>query len=194
MLPPLLVTACLFAAAACAAGADAPPPIEVHLPRQEGDPHTATVIFLHGLGDTGQGWQSTARRLATALPHIKFILPTAPERAVTMNRGRVMTAWYDIAALPRGGTHAPSPDMVGIADAAATVERIAADELARFGIPRSRVVVGGFSQGATVSLFTGLSNAGGRIRGGSSNGEGTEAEEDDSARPSVFAGVVALSG
>lgn len=37
---------------------------------------TATVIFLHGLGDTAHGWADAMALLARDLPHVKFLLPT----------------------------------------------------------------------------------------------------------------------
>ncbi len=36
---------------------------------------TASVIFLHGLGDTGHGWSSCFAEIRK--PHIKYIFPTA---------------------------------------------------------------------------------------------------------------------
>ncbi len=38
---------------------------------------TATVIFMHGLGDSAKGWESEIRFFSTFYPHIKWILPTA---------------------------------------------------------------------------------------------------------------------
>ena len=55
--------------------------------------HTATLIFLHGLGDTGNGIAAIGQALVTAAPalsHIKFIFPTAPRRPVSMNGGMTM--------------------------------------------------------------------------------------------------------
>ena len=40
--------------------------------------HTATVIILHGLGDTANGWSSFGPMLQMKLPHVKFVFPTAP--------------------------------------------------------------------------------------------------------------------
>ena len=37
--------------------------------------HSATVVFLHGLGDTGHGWADFMREIRR--PHIKYICPTA---------------------------------------------------------------------------------------------------------------------
>lgn len=47
--------------------------------------HTATLIFLHGLGDTGHGWASS---LADIRPsHLKIVCPTAQVMPVTLNSG-----------------------------------------------------------------------------------------------------------
>ena len=39
---------------------------------------TATVIILHGLGDTGRGWADFGPMLQATMPHVKFVFPTAP--------------------------------------------------------------------------------------------------------------------
>lgn len=39
--------------------------------------HTATVIFLHGLGDSGVGWLFLTEAIAPMLPHVKWVLPDA---------------------------------------------------------------------------------------------------------------------
>ena len=59
--------------------------------------HTATMIFLHGLGDTGHGW---AAGLNSIRPdYMKIVCPTAPSIPVTLNQGYKMPAWYDIRHL-----------------------------------------------------------------------------------------------
>jgi predicted esterase len=55
--------------------------------------HTATVIFCHGLGDTGNGWSDVGIQLSPALPNVKFIFPHAPHKRVTLNGGMAMPAW-----------------------------------------------------------------------------------------------------
>lgn len=37
--------------------------------------HTATVFFMHGLGDTGHGWLPVFQMIKS--PHIKYVLPHA---------------------------------------------------------------------------------------------------------------------
>ncbi len=46
--------------------------------------HTATVIMLHGLGDSGEGWAFLGPEFSTALPHVKFIFPHAPSVGFAM--------------------------------------------------------------------------------------------------------------
>jgi predicted esterase len=40
--------------------------------------HAATVIWLHGLGDSGNGWAPIAHELD--MPHVKWVFPSAGER------------------------------------------------------------------------------------------------------------------
>ena len=48
--------------------------------------HTASLIFLHGLGDTGHGWASSLADIRQ--DHVKIICPTAPVTKVTLNHGK----------------------------------------------------------------------------------------------------------
>lgn len=57
--------------------------------------HSATVILMHGLGDSADGLGDLAEQWGRMMPHIKFILPTAEQRPVTLNGGMRMNAWYD---------------------------------------------------------------------------------------------------
>eukprot|EP00438_Fugacium_kawagutii_P034686 Skav231157 [mRNA] locus=scaffold3252:57311:57854:- [translate_table: standard] len=60
---------------------------------------SSCVILLHGLGDTAEGWLSAAHFLAQGLPQTRFLLPTAPVQAVSLNGGMAMHSWYDIRGL-----------------------------------------------------------------------------------------------
>lgn len=57
-----------------------------------------SIIFLHGLGDSGASWKEIAQVFAPTFPTIRWILPDAPQRYVTIN-GCTMPAWYDIETL-----------------------------------------------------------------------------------------------
>ena len=44
--------------------------------------HTATVILLHGLGDSANGWKRIADTIS--VPWVKWIFPTAATQPVTL--------------------------------------------------------------------------------------------------------------
>lgn len=117
--------------------------------------HTASMIIIHGLGDSAFGWADTAAELAKANPHVKFILPTAEDKPVTVNGGEAMPSWYDIIQL--GGNRDRSLEPChGIEDSRKIMLNLIREEVESHGIPHDRVVLGGFSQGGAMSLFTGL--------------------------------------
>lgn len=117
--------------------------------------HSATVIFLHGLGDTGHGWAPVMKILARSLPFVKFILPHAPSRPVTLNYGMAMPAWFDIVTLEEGDDR---QDQAGLFHTRKAIEEIVEGER-KGGIPAERIILGGFSQGGAVSLLTGLTSS-----------------------------------
>ncbi|KAI9252739.1 Phospholipase/carboxylesterase/thioesterase [Helicostylum pulchrum] len=116
---------------------------------------TATVFWFHGLGDTGAGWSFLAEELSTLFPYVKWILPNAPVRSVSLNGGYPMPAWFDISGLDKSSFK--NEDEQGMLNSLASVNRIIRDEVDN-GIPANRIIVGGFSQGCVVSLLTGLTS------------------------------------
>ena len=42
------------------------------------DRHTASIIMLHGLGDSGAAWADFGAEYGSTLPHVKWIFPNAP--------------------------------------------------------------------------------------------------------------------
>ncbi|KAL3998947.1 Acyl-protein thioesterase 1 domain protein [Acanthocheilonema viteae] len=112
--------------------------------------HTATIIFLHGLGDTGHGWSSV---FADEIrhDHIKYICPHAPTRAVTLNFGMQMPAWYDLYGL----TPDAEEDEEGIDESTMILHSMIDAEI-ESGIPSERIMVGGFSMGGALALYAGL--------------------------------------
>lgn len=111
--------------------------------------HTASLIFLHGLGDTGHGWSAGFEEIRA--PHVKYICPNAPVNPVTLNGGFRMPSWFDIKSLSPSG----SEDDVGIKTAAEGIKKIIDEEI-KSGIPSDRIVLGGFSQGGALALYTAL--------------------------------------
>eukprot|EP00968_Pinguiococcus_pyrenoidosus_P026477 scaffold7092_cov262-Pinguiococcus_pyrenoidosus.AAC.37 len=74
-------------------------------------PATASVLLLHGLGDSAEGIRGIVPLMAKAVPHARFVLPTAPIRPITMNGGFPMTGWYDIVGLNERENEAGALDL-----------------------------------------------------------------------------------
>ena len=111
----------------------------------------ATVIWLHGLGADGHDFEPIVPQLVRPGERpLRFVFPHAPIRAVTINGGSAMRAWYDIVALDRRAAE----DDNGIRASQALIETLIRGENAR-GIATERVVLAGFSQGGSLALFTG---------------------------------------
>jgi phospholipase/carboxylesterase len=72
-------------------------------------------------------------------------------RAITVNAGMRMRAWYDIA----GFDLARREDEAGVRQSIGQVEALIAREVKR-GVPPARIVLAGFSQGGAIALATGL--------------------------------------
>ncbi|GKZ29404.1 hypothetical protein AbraIFM66950_004677 [Aspergillus brasiliensis] len=124
--------------------------------------HTATVIMAHGLGDSGAGWMALAQnwRRRGMFDEVAFIFPNAPMIPITVNFGMSMPGWYDITKLGRdldfeeAIRHQDEPGVLRSRDYFNTLIKEQIDQ----GIKPSRIVVGGFSQGGAMSLFTGLTS------------------------------------
>jgi phospholipase/carboxylesterase len=115
-------------------------------------PATASVIWLHGLGADGNDFVPIVPELKLPpSPAVRFVFPHAPMRAVTINNGMRMRAWYDILDLTPGGPQ----DEAGIRDSAAILAKFIQRERDT-GIAASRIVVAGFSQGGAIALHAAL--------------------------------------
>jgi phospholipase/carboxylesterase len=115
-------------------------------------PADAAVVLLHGLGADGHDFESLVPELR--LPResaIRWVFPHAPVRAVTLNGGMRMRAWYDILGLDRRAAQ----DEAGIRESAETAAALVGREAER-GVRPDRVVLAGFSQGGAIALFSGL--------------------------------------
>jgi len=113
---------------------------------------TAAIIWLHGLGVDGHDFESIVPelRLPASLP-IRFVFPHAPKRAVTINFGMIMPAWFDI--LDIAGPHKVNVD--DILESSRQLADLIQLETQR-GTPPERIILAGFSQGGTIALHSGL--------------------------------------
>ncbi|CAB9502278.1 protein thioesterase 1 [Seminavis robusta] len=135
----------------------------------------AALVFLHGLGNSPQTCipliQDRLSQLDPTLSQdIKFVFPSAPRLCSTINGGQCLPCWFDLYDWPvKVGVR---DDKQGIRQAVQQIQ----DEVAKLeaeGIPKSRIVLGGFSQGATLALSTAYG---------------------DTTIEQPFAGCIALSG
>jgi phospholipase/carboxylesterase len=111
-----------------------------------------SVVWLHGLGADGHDFVPLVPELVRrGWPSIRFVFPHAPVRAVTINAGMRMRAWYDI----RDCDLANRADAEGVAVSTAPVGALLDREPAR-GIPPERTFLAGFSQGGAITLAAGL--------------------------------------
>ena len=107
----------------------------------------ASVIWLHGLGADGHDFEPIVPELELDQP-VRFVFPHAPVRAVTINQGMRMRAWYDILQF------GPGPeDEAGVRASQKLVAEMIAAEKAR-GI--GSIVLAGFSQGGAIVLQSAL--------------------------------------
>ncbi len=113
--------------------------------------HKATIIWLHGLGDSGNGFAPIAPELK--LPDdlgVKFIFPHAPIRPVTINNGMEMRAWYDIKSLDMESR----ADVEGVIESSSAVQKLIENEI-ESGIDSKNILLVGFSQGGVIALHLG---------------------------------------
>lgn len=113
--------------------------------------HDAVVIWLHGLGDSGNGFAPIVPELNLPAEHkIRFVFPHAPIRPVTINNGMPMRAWYDIKSMDFDHR----ADVEGVLESAEQVQTLIESEMAK-GTPSERIVLAGFSQGGVIALHLG---------------------------------------
>lgn len=112
----------------------------------------SAVIWLHGLGADGHDFEPLLRQwsLGDELG-VRFVLPHAPVRPVTLNAGMRMRAWYDISNLRFEGTE----DAEGIERSRRQLLALVEREQQR-GIDSGNILLAGFSQGGAVVLHTAL--------------------------------------
>ncbi len=117
-----------------------------------GDP-AAVIIWLHGLGADGHDFEAIVPelRLPASLP-VRYVFPHAPERAVTINGGVVMRAWFDVYDFDLS---ADSVDQDQFLESADMLRALIENEL-QSGMASNRIVLAGFSQGGAIVLHTGL--------------------------------------
>jgi len=117
-----------------------------------GDSPTASIIILHGLGADANDFVPFARQLdLRAVGDVRWVFPNAPVKPITVFGGQRVRAWFDLVDTGIGRREDESGLRMSLAEVQALIDR----EIA-LGIPASRIVLGGFSQGCAMTLLAGL--------------------------------------
>jgi len=112
----------------------------------------ACVIWLHGLGADGHDFEPLIPQLGIVETlGVRVVLPHAPHRAVTINGGMEMPAWYDI----RAADFQQGQDSAGIHESEQQLRELIQRQVDS-GIPAEHILLAGFSQGGAIVLHTGL--------------------------------------
>eukprot|EP01054_Gregarina_sp_Poly1_P001121 Gregarina_sp_Poly_1__1120@NODE_1274_length_4520_cov_241_024927_g133_i1_p4_GENE_NODE_1274_length_4520_cov_241_024927_g133_i1NODE_1274_length_4520_cov_241_024927_g133_i1_p4_ORF_typecomplete_len215_score24_57Abhydrolase_2/PF02230_16/6_9e54FSH1/PF03959_13/3_3e09Esterase_phd/PF10503_9/6_1e08Hydrolase_4/PF12146_8/18Hydrolase_4/PF12146_8/0_00012Peptidase_S9/PF00326_21/5_5e06Abhydrolase_6/PF12697_7/8_2e06DLH/PF01738_18/9_5e06Abhydrolase_3/PF07859_13/1_9e05Chlorophyllase2/PF12740_7/84Chlorophyllase2/PF12 len=116
------------------------------------------IIFMHGLGDTAEGWKQTFVQFLGNEPKLanttKVILPTAPVRPISLNGGMPMPGWSDIYSVDMDGRE----DVEGFMQSKSRILKIIETEIESAQLDPSKILVGGFSQGGALSYLVALSS------------------------------------
>jgi phospholipase/carboxylesterase len=111
-----------------------------------------SVIWMHGLGADGHDFEPIVPYLGLSPgAAVRFIFPHALMRPITVNNGAVMRAWYDIIEI----STTKGQDEAGISHSAEKIRALVDAEIER-GIPASKIILAGFSQGGAMALHVGL--------------------------------------
>ena len=111
----------------------------------------SSIIWLHGLGADGHDFEPLVPHLGLEGRGVRFVFPHAPRRAVTINMGLLMPAWFDVRTQDFGA----DIDTAGIRTSVAQLEALIARERER-GVATERILLAGFSQGGVIALSTAL--------------------------------------
>ncbi|NXF21433.1 LYPL1 protein, partial [Rhodinocichla rosea] len=112
--------------------------------------HTASLIFLHGSGDTGQGVRAWIKQILNqdmAFQHIKVIYPTAPARPYTPMKGAFSNVWFDRYKICND-----CPEHIESIDAMCRGLTDLINDEVKNGIAKSRILIGGFSMGGGMAM------------------------------------------
>ena len=121
-------------------------------PRRAQTPPEAVVIWLHGMGVDNTDFSPFPDEILDfGGPVCRFMLPNAPVREISAHPGYPLRAWYDV----RSDKIDDNEDRLGIRKTAAKIHLLI-KEVEKAGIPRHRIFLGGFSQGAASALYAGL--------------------------------------
>ncbi len=106
------------------------------------------VIFLHGYGANGQDLLSLSPELEAALPNSVFVSPDA----IYPFEGGFFGGyqWYSLM------DRSDKAMLAGAKNAAPYIDQFIDEQLAKFRLPASKLILVGFSQGGMMATYVGL--------------------------------------
>lgn len=126
-------------------------PLLPHIELECGRDPAASIIWMHGLGADGNDFVPIVGEMELPVRPVRFIFPHAPVRAVTINGGFQMRAWYDVLS----DDFSRREDDMGVRESQNMIEALIQRENER-GTSSRDIVLAGFSQGGAMALHTGL--------------------------------------
>jgi phospholipase/carboxylesterase len=116
--------------------------------------YDSVLVFMHGLGDSAEGYRDFFDSKYKPIPNrMKVVLLTAPVAPVTINGGMEMNSWYDIKSFNKAEDTVEESDVI---TNSYRVKKVIDNEVKAFNGDYSKIFLGGFSQGACLTLHTGL--------------------------------------
>jgi predicted esterase len=124
-------------------------------------PHTHTVVFLHGRGDTAESFASSLlysrdsrnRTFPEIFPSFRWVFPQAEMRQCAAFPGDEVSQWFDIWNVSNF-LEREELQATGLRESVASTRRILVSEATVLGGQWERLVLAGISQGAAVGVHT----------------------------------------
>ncbi|KAK1349849.1 phospholipase/carboxylesterase [Hamiltosporidium tvaerminnensis] len=108
------------------------------------------MIFLHGLNSNGYEVSKKFCDLANQYKNIKMVFPTSEKRKVGIYNNECVNAWYNITTK----NVSMDEDCQGLNESMESI----LDLINYYGFRPESVIIGGFSQGAAMALYTAMNS------------------------------------
>ncbi|BES96568.1 Hypothetical protein NTJ_09381 [Nesidiocoris tenuis] len=129
----------------------------IYLTKEQSPQATGALILLHGSGDNGDCFRLTVDHLLNGracFPHIKIIYPSAWTIPYSPSGGIPVPTWFDVSGYAMEAEENEAELRVATRDLLQIIDKLGAE-----GIPRNRIVIGGFSRGGAMAAHLALCSA-----------------------------------
>ena len=119
--------------------------------KESAQPAKGCIIWMHGLGADAADMAGLAEQSVLAQLPLEHVFIEAPVRAITINGGMSMRAWYDIVSVD---LHARE-DRESIIQSQQQILAVINQQITK-GFLANQIYLAGFSQGGAMALYTAL--------------------------------------